>query len=1164
MPRPVTLLLLAPLLCVDVTAAGQVLWQTKLTEYLGHHWTGELLHYDVSGERPLPEKCTLVVTDGTGAGGPVACQITDRSRDQETGRHTCRLYCVLDLKPYQKLKLELRSGNPPGKVAQKLGVIHTPDALTVSSGTLETQVPASVKKGDPLPEAEIPSPLLKMRNLEQQKWVGKGRFVNVGKLLSLETRVAEHGPVFVDTELSYHFEEGEYSVTLRVIRDQPVVLWTEQYKHANAGAALVWDCSAGMPLKSGVWDYGMWSAFRGRMHRGGLGITNAFPLEFDRPPATMTFEPWIHWAHNDLTTWLELWPVLPTTKDTVYEQRPVGEGPTLKDAGKDDEADDLLAGEDDLEKLEKQEKPKRKVWAVGIFMGNPLDWNPRSRGAYRASYPRMELTRGKQVLLRLPISRGQRTFGLSLAEKTPNERIGSNMGVGVADAAARQIKYGETPLDEVKDYVLDYDDDQPDTFPHLFLTEEKRLEYAKGLTEDAPYYGRIKRVLGDCRRLARTDCKEEAAQSLSWDLVSTSSRRPREDHVRAALACPDDSLKPFLQVSALAASRRFALHFFWHGTGPGMGIAPHNWLSEEYGFGMIDLASRHLTPEQFRRVRARMLFAAYKFASENYWAPHLGFGGTANMTTLVNGALGQIAMLYPNHPRAKDWSGAVEREVNRELTHWMGPNGGWLEAPHYMTVSMEPIIGFALAKANAGDPSILHSDRLKKTMLWLAKVSTPRDPRFQNRRHFPEIGHTYAMETSVLFTLIAKVHRDRDPAYADAMQWLWYEMGCPSWPGIGGAYPLTAGYREALADSAPRPKTPPAWGSELFPGSGALLRAHFATDRESHLYLIQGPMHQHYDRDRGSFMMWGKGRPLCLDWGYRGMMPASMHNRMEIGSGGKVTEFATQDRADYFHNVQSGWHRQVLFVKDTDPLGPNYFLIRDSTSGEGHANWRLWCNTAKHLPIEGQLVTARGRDDVDLDIWFDEHSLGLLKRIREPLDDGKPKAMPQNTADLLTPGEEKEPDEVLADLKTQEEQRPWVVETGEATVATPVIGYGGQWWGEGTGTTQRGLRLAVPKGQPVVCLLYPRLGKEPKPKITALHENRVLKIETSSGTDYALLALDPFEANLDNIRFQGKAAAVQIRGKQITLTLLAPGKIAVGDATLEGDSPASKTIELDR
>ena len=56
---------------------------------------------------------------------------------------------------------------------------------------------------------------------------------------------------------------------------------------------------------------------------------------------------------------------------------------------------------------------------------------------------------------------------------------------------------------------------------------------------------------------------------------------------------------------------------------------------------------------------------------------------------------------------------------------------------------------------------------------------------------------------------------------------------------------------------------------------------------------------------------WGKGRPLCEDWGYTSGpgAPASEHNRLDIGGEGQVIAFAAQDGLDYLHSRQGPWDR---------------------------------------------------------------------------------------------------------------------------------------------------------------------------------------------------------------------------------------------------------------
>lgn len=231
---------------------------------------------------------------------------------------------------------------------------------------------------------------------------------------------------------------------------------------------------------------------------------------------------------------------------------------------------------------------------------------------------------------------------------------------------------------------------------------------------------------------------------------------------------------------------------------------------------------------------------------------------------------------------------------------------------------------------------------------------------------------------------------------------------------------------------------------------------------------------------------------------------------MDIGNAlGKVLEFATSSAVDYIHGQQGDgagiWDRQVLFLKDADPLGPNYFVLRDSTTGQGTANYWLWLNTKRDGPqpdvpanletsrtldrqalpptlqIGNDVVHAIGEHDVDLDVWFAPPN---------------PERLPK-------------------------------LEIKELTVAT-VKGLPNDSWTswDGGKTTQLGLHLIQPRGEALVSLLYPRLRNEPAPQLTSLADGKVVKVVHALGTDYAFLALEPFEFADGPVQFNGTAGAI--------------------------------------
>ncbi len=216
----------------------------------------------------------------------------------------------------------------------------------------------------------------------------------------------------------------------------------------------------------------------------------------------------------------------------------------------------------------------------------------------------------------------------------------------------------------------------------------------------------------------------------------------------------------------------------------------------------------------------------------------------------------------------------------------------------------------------------------------------------------PEIGNTYLGERTCLAGWLARLWKEKDPEFAKQMQWAWKEQGLFRQPGIGGAYPSTLGYSWLMFDRS-IPAQPPRWQSEWFPECGVVMRSHYPSACETYLYLIAGKLHDHYDYDEGSFILWGKGKPLCEDFGYYSRAPAADHNRVDRGkqdnaadnAAAEIKDFANGAQVDYVRSELAGWQRQILFVKDQDCLGPNYFVVRDTLNNDQPADWRLWLAT---------------------------------------------------------------------------------------------------------------------------------------------------------------------------------------------------------------------------
>ena len=413
-------------------------------------------------------------------------------------------------------------------------------------------------------------------------------------------------------------------------------------------------------------------------------------------------------------------------------------------------------------------------------------------------------------------------------------------------------------------------------------------------------------------------------------------------------------------------------------------VGPHAYARPfGLGAGLADaaLAAKSLTPEERAALLSRIARICYQMNDPKYWNPEAGKGSLCpNMYTSAAGYRLSMAALIPSHPLAKQWFAGALAELTQELADWTDPAGGMIECPHYSMVIFDQWLGAFLIARNAGAPDAGHvfDARLQKAIAWFGNISTPRDARGGGFRRWPSIGHTYANERTSTFGVMACLWRDKDPAFAAQMEWLHREHGSFGEPGILSYYPAFMGYRQFFRASGVAPKAP-VWGSTCYPETGVQLRNTLGSDRETTLYLIAGRNHSHYYNDSGSITLWGKGRELLEEDSYqfpRSKDSRSVHSMPDQPATFNeervmaLHEFSAAADFDYVRGQRRGWQRQIAFVKDADPLGPNYFLLADTFDAKSVPTvWRLFLAATQITPTATG-VTVVGKDDVDLDIVF--------------------------------------------------------------------------------------------------------------------------------------------------------------------------------------------------
>lgn len=392
------------------------------------------------------------------------------------------------------------------------------------------------------------------------------------------------------------------------------------------------------------------------------------------------------------------------------------------------------------------------------------------------------------------------------------------------------------------------------------------------------------------------------------------------------------------------------------------------------------LAAKTITAEERAKLLAKIAQVSYALNDPKYFNPEAPHGSMCpNMFASAAGYRLTVAALIPSHPMGKKWFDDALAQLKQEVEDWVDPQGGMAECPHYSMVILDQWAGAFLIAKNAGAPDAgnLYNPKLRKAIEWFGNISTPRDSKNNGFRRQPTYGHTYANERTNMFGVMACLWKDKDPAFAAGLEWMHLEHGSFGEPGILSYYPAFWGYRRFFKESGVTPKSP-AWASQYYQETGVQLR-NSVGDRETSLYMIAGRFHSHYFNDSGAITIWGKGRELCDDDNYQYKRakesreahsmpdkPATFNEERVM----EIKEFSTSPHLDYTSGVRMGWQRQIAFVKDADPLAPNYFVIADTLDAKSApTTWRLFL-AAEQITPTPMGVTVTGKEDVDMDIFF--------------------------------------------------------------------------------------------------------------------------------------------------------------------------------------------------
>ncbi len=1037
-----------------------------ITDYLGVDWQDDLVHYTL--EFPagvLPGVAQAQVTTG---GKAIPSQVSEVARHPDGSVRSMNVWFFATVPANGAVSYVITPGKA-GPAEAGVAVKVTPESIEMTTKAPQT-VGLRLLNGArtynwPVPAAEVPGPIQGLL-LPSGRETGKGRFEVPFRVKSYQAEVTAAGPLFAEARVRYVFETGYWVFSARVLRGSPLIQIREELDNGmneeqfdlvhvpyniDRFYSLVLNDKGFKPTQA---------FFTGRVDKpeyeqllkqeaipevtaagGGAAssgtLVNGYPLSF---------------AENRTDYYLVGWPCWSTR---------VGVGIRFVEPGKD--AVGFVSVH--TPSWRNQMSLRFRVNTAGELMASlPLQvysqsWETDGYGRYSPN------ATGRTT--EVPDSTARRSYGimLSAAEDEKQARLGSLLRASA--------KVGAWPLDEVKDWVLDWPDPRA-----------KEIWAAESSEEGKRLIERLQKWLGNKRAAG------------NFGIYSM------HDYFQAGFYKSPSGQADLTEVIDNPA--------------------------------LITAAER----QYLRRMAA---FHAYVTNSpESFpWGTgaHLG---NPNMSIMAMNARAHSSSAVKDHPESKRWGEWTVAFMKDFINRFTRESGAAYECPHYtLGVTMRQFAEANVVLQQAGVGDAMDTKRFADGVRFMLNWLLPPDLRFNGKRTVMPVGNTsYQSVPPEMAELVVRYYAERDPELAGQFQWF-ANQTLPEEKRIGLV-------KEVI----------PELGSVWVKDYGVFMRHGFGTPHETYFHMMAGNCLGHYETtDHMVYTLYAKGQPINLHFG-NGYFP--MFGRPWLRNGisvdhrvhwayerlyAQVETAAFMPPLEYAHasldmdellakcgeyppdygkpdpdpmNMFTAekmplmtWHRQVVFVKDADPAGPNYFVIRDSFGGKptkptDDSFWFL----ANSMEKRGEVYHFDGQLPVDMDVFVNspagtEPETGKFGHVQQPYG--------RLVGDDLNyyPNKERREDQLF-------------------------------------------LRLKQPAGGGYFVVLYPRLKDiDPAATFTSLGEHGV-KVQTPLSTDYVVANSFPVTVRDDRVEFTGVAGAVRFYGD---------GKIVAvnneGEATIR---VAGKTI----
>ena len=191
-----------------------------LTDYVGRTWRNELVNFPVDASK-VPASAVLI--------GPGGKQVPVQIIELAGGKVEVS-FIVDELPADGQSVYKLTTGKPISTKRTGSLVEADGDWLVLDSGTVAVKVPAprALKFDKPMPLSKVVPPIASVRGVEGT-WLGTGRLAGEVSVKAMTVTLVAEGPVWAEVRCDYELTAGSYSIRVRVVRGQDVILVSDEF-----------------------------------------------------------------------------------------------------------------------------------------------------------------------------------------------------------------------------------------------------------------------------------------------------------------------------------------------------------------------------------------------------------------------------------------------------------------------------------------------------------------------------------------------------------------------------------------------------------------------------------------------------------------------------------------------------------------------------------------------------------------------------------------------------------------------------------------------------------------------------------------------------------------------------------------------------------------------